>query len=282
MIDNICKKRKYCFKIIRYYSQNICKTRKYYIKIIRYYCQRVLSQSALCRCSLLAACTLLWRRWGRKQNRTFETISILCSVILIIFMITLITIMILEGGKRGPMAWTSISSQANHFPFPLFLYFFFQSHSQPAIVQVNCLGQKNISFCNKFYEGCDLPPVHTSWRWLSGSSFSILKMEKRFQLQNWHIIAFILKQDSEPPDILHPLHYSLLCVLFHRASYFWKEWQTSCEIEIELITFSPQVESMQLGWEQHCVAQWWWGRLLIKRRKHWGEQVWEEEDRERM
>ena len=206
--------------IIRYYSQNICKTN--YIKIIRYYyCPRVLSQSALCRCSLLAACTLLWRRWGRKQNRTFETISILCSVILIIFMITLITIMILEGGKRGPMAWTSISSQANNFPFPLFLYFFFQSHSQPAIAQVNCLDQKNISFCNKFYEGCDLPPVHTSWRWLSGSSFSILKMEKRFQLQNWHIIAFILKQDSEPPDILHPVHYSLLCVLFHRASNFW-------------------------------------------------------------
>ena len=99
--------------------------RKYYIKIIRYYyCPRVLSQSALCRCSLLAACTLLWRRWGRKQNRTFETISILCSVLLIIFRITLITIMILEGGKRGPMAWTSISSQANYFPFPLFLYLF--------------------------------------------------------------------------------------------------------------------------------------------------------------
>ena len=59
-------------------------------------------------------------------------------------MITLITIMILEGGKRGPMAWTSISSQANHFPFPLFLYFFFQSRSQPAIAQVNCLDQKNM------------------------------------------------------------------------------------------------------------------------------------------
>ena len=38
-----------------------------------------------------------------------------------------------------------------------------------------------------------------------------------------------------------------------------------CEIEIESITFSPQVESMQLGWEQHCVAQWWWGGLLIRK-----------------
>jgi len=41
-------------------------------------------------------------------------------------------------------------------------------------------------------------------------------------------------QDSKPPGILHPLHYPLLCVLFHR------------------------VESMQLQWEQRCVAQWWW------------------------
>ena len=166
--------------IIRYYSQNICKTRKYYIKIIRYYCQRVLSQSALCRCSLLAACTLLWRRWGRKQNRTFETISILCSVILIIFMTTLITIMFLEGGKRGPMAWTSISSQANHFPFPLFLYFFFQSHSQTAIVSI----KKMFHFATSSMKVAIFPPFTQAgggfqvqafqfWKWKNVFNFKI-------------------------------------------------------------------------------------------------------------
>ena len=257
--------------------------RKYYIKIIRYYyCPRVLPQSALCRCSLLAACTLLWRRWGRKQNRTFEIISILSSVLLIIFMITLITIMILEGGKRGPMAWTSISSQANHFPFPLFLYFFFQSHSQPAIVQVNCLDQKNISFCNKFL-----------WRLRSSPRSHKLEVAFRFKLFN-----FENGKTFSTSKLTHNC--------FHSQTGFWTPWYSSSSSLFPSLCLIPQgkllfkrmthklwnrnrVDNLFSSGRKHAapVGTTLCGsvvvvRIVNKGRKHWGEQVWEEEDRERM